>query len=158
MRRAVGSTNRNHRLALLAVAISAASLQCSGGGGPTTVDPTPATGFAAQIQPIFDASCVRCHAPGVYGFGQTGGESQNGLDLTNGASYRALVNQETFQLPGVPPSFRVRPGSPEESYIIEKLVSDTPKSGQRMPLFGPFLSDAEIQLIRDWIARGAPND
>lgn len=142
-------------LGLLAVAAASA---CGGGGGPTNPSP-PGASFASQIQPIFDAKCVTCHAPGIYGFTNTGGVTNNGLNLVAGSSHRSLVDQPTFQSPDVQPSLRVQPGNPDGSYLMHKVTSDSPKSGERMPLDGPpFLSDAEIRLIRDWIARGAPND
>jgi len=31
-------------------------------------------------------------------------------------------------------------------------------TGDRMPQGGPYLTDAQIKLVRDWIRRGAPND
>jgi hypothetical protein len=38
---------------------------------------------------------------------------------------------------------------------VQKLES-TPPFGSRMPLDGPpYLEDAEVLLIRDWIAEGA---
>ncbi|MFQ5629850.1 MAG: c-type cytochrome [bacterium] len=117
------------------------------------------TGFDAQIQPIFDTNCIRCHAPGGLGFNQTGGSQNNGLDLTKGKSYGSLVNQPTFQLPNTAPNHRVTPRDPDASYIIQKISSASPKFGRRMPFDGPpYLSQSDIQLIRNWIAAGAPNN
>ena len=31
-------------------------------------------------------------------------------------------------------------------------------TGDRMPQGGPYLTDAQTKLVRDWIRRGAPND
>ncbi|MFQ5866326.1 MAG: c-type cytochrome [bacterium] len=122
-------------------------------------DPVGNSGFAARIQPIFDTNCIRCHAPGGVGFTRTGGSQNNGLDLTRGNSHSRLVNQPTFEAPDVEPKLRVRPGDPEGSYIIQKISSATPKFGKRMPFDGPpFLSQNEIQLIRNWVTQGAPND
>ncbi|MFQ5603970.1 MAG: c-type cytochrome [bacterium] len=122
-------------------------------------DPEGASGFAAQIQPIFDTNCIRCHASGGIGFIQTGGSQNNGLNLTSGNSHASLVNQPTFQAPTVDPKMRVAPGDPDGSYLIQKISSASPKAGRRMPFDGPpFLSQSEIQLIRDWIAQGAPNN
>ncbi len=137
-------------------------ISCRGDGVGLTESgdlPSSGSGFAAQIQPIFDANCIRCHAPGGSGFLGTGGDQNNGLDLTRGNSHGKLVNQRTFEAPDVPPRWRVLPGEPDSSYIIQKIISDSPKFGNRMPLDGPpFLSQSEIQLIRDWIEAGAPNN
>ncbi|MFQ5750993.1 MAG: hypothetical protein ACE5HI_03270 [bacterium] len=138
-----------------------AGLACRGDGVGLagSGDLLGASGFAAQIQPIFDTNCIRCHAPGGIGFIQTGGSQNNGLDLTSGNSHGKLVNQRTFEAPNVAPKWRVLPGEPDSSYIIQKITSTSPKAGNRMPLDGPpFLSQNEIQLIRDWIADGAPNN
>ena len=90
----------------------------------------------------------------------TGGDQNNGLDLTRGHSVARLVNQPTSQAPNVPPTVRVLPGDPAGSYIIQKISANAPiKVGRRMPLDGPpFLSTSEILIIRDWIAAGAQNN
>ena len=117
------------------------------------------TGFATQIQPIFDTNCIRCHAPGGIGFNGTGGSQDNGLDLTSGSSYGKLVSQLTFEAPDIQPRWRVLPGEPDSSYIIQMIVSASPKRGSRMPLDGPpFLSQGETDLIKMWIEDGAPNN
>lgn len=126
---------------------------CTGDGeGLTNAGDLPSNPFA-EVQAIFDANCTGCHAPGSIGFNQTGGAASNGLDLTAGASVAAMVDQPTFQLPEVDPRWRVRPGEPDESYLLQKIVSDTPKAGDRMPQDGPpYLSADEIETIRAWIA------
>lgn len=141
-----------------AVVVAIAFVSCNGTNPTQPADPEPATSFAADIQPIFDANCTTCHAIGVFGFNLTGGLEQNGLDLTPGRSYAALVGQPTFQRPEVAPTFRVAPGSPGNSYILQKLTSATPKVGEQMPRSNEPLTPAQIERIRAWIARGAPND
>jgi len=142
--------------------IGIVSMSCRGDGAGLSQSGdllTSATGFAAQIEPLFDTNCIRCHAPGGIGFNGTGGNQNNGLDLTSGNSHAGLVNQPTFEAPDVPPRWRVLPGEPDSSYIIQKISSASPKAGNRMPLDGPpFLSENEIQLIIDWIEEGAPNN
>jgi hypothetical protein len=52
----------------------------------------------------------------------------------------------------------VKPGAPDQSYLVFKLQgSGSCFQGSRMPKSAP-LSTAEIQLVRDWIANGAPNN
>jgi hypothetical protein len=138
---------------------------CSGDGVGlnSSGDPLPGNGgdedvisFSTQIQPIVDTHCTRCHAPGGIGYLGTGGDVANGLDLTDGASYDGLVGVETFEDPQDPPRYRVLAFEPDSSFLLEKIVSDTPKSGFRMPLDGPpFLTDGEVETIERWIEEGA---
>ena len=141
---------------LLAVTCGVSGTSCEGDGvGLTASGDLPGTGLA-QIQPLFDAHCVRCHAPGGIGYLQTGGSTQNGLDLTAGNSFGALVGQPTFEDPNTRPRWRVLPAEPDSSYLIQKISAGSPKFGQRMPLDGPlFLSASDIQLVRSWIEDGA---
>jgi len=155
---------RNHKVfAGLMLGAAAVWFSCQGDGTGLTesgdLETGNSTGFAAQIQPLFDTNCIRCHSPGGIGFNGTGGAQNNGLDLTRGNSRGKLVNQPTFEAPNVSPNVRVVPGQPDDSYIIQKISSASPKFGNRMPLDGPpFLSQNEIQLIRDWIEQGAPDN
>ena len=155
--------NRNQNARLLFLGLTAiyivAGISCSGDGdGLTKSGDLPASGLDL-IQPIFDAYCVRCHVTGGSGHSQTGGDDDDGLDLTSGASFAALVNRPTFQKPGEPPRWRVLPGEPDSSYLMDKIRADSPKSGNRMPQNGPpFLSQADIELIRRWIEEGAPRE
>lgn len=68
------------------------------------------------------------------------------------------------QLVGVQPSngtasaaglLRVDPGHPENSFLLVKLNGPSKDEGLRMPETGAPLAPAQIQLIHDWIARGA---
>ena len=140
------------------VAVSIALTSCGDSNPSAPTNPEPSSSFAADVQPIFDAHCTSCHAIGVFGFNLTGGEEQNGLTLTINNSYDGLVNQPTFQRPDLAPTLRVDPGSPANSYLMQKIESDTPKVGERMPLSNPPLTAAQISIIRRWIERGAPND
>ncbi len=50
----------------------------------------------------------------------------------------------------------VAPGDPDTSELMRRLEG---RSLPRMPLTGPpFLDDAQIALVREWIAAGARND
>jgi len=80
----------------------------------------------------------------------------NNLTLVDGMSYDQLVNVLAFnsaaQQAGL---LRVKPGDPDNSFLIIKLTDPTADEGVRMPSGKPPLSDAQIQLIRDWITQGA---
>jgi hypothetical protein len=57
----------------------------------------------------------------------------------------------------MPSLLRIAPSDPANSYLYRKVIGSG-ITGDRMPQGGPFLTDAQIKLIRDWIRRGAPND
>ncbi len=107
---------------------------------------TPATSFATDIQPILNMSCnfSNCH----------GSSMQEGLDLRAAAAYGELVNQLSSQFPSL---LRVAPGNPDNSYFYRKLLPCSPPNcgGSRMPRGLPPLSTAQLDLIRNWIQRGA---
>ena len=92
--------------------------------------------YAEQIQPIFTSNCVACH----------GGTS--GVTLS---SYQATMNSVGLQY-GMNV---VIPEEPDQSPIVDKISSNNPQHGVRMPEGGPYLSDGEIDAIRQWIEEGA---
>ena len=111
-----------------------------------TVLPPPSTtiSFSADVQPIFSRSCAKsgCHVTSTAAFG---------LVLEQGQAYGNLVNVPSAEVPSL---LRVDPGDSALSYIVNKLEGNAP--GSRMPADGPpFLPDAEIQIIKDWIDQGA---
>ena len=117
----------------------------------------PETTLSAMVQPIFTAKCIQCHAPGGIGYTGTTDGTNIALNLKVGASYASLFNVATFELPAQQPTFRVRPGSSDSSYLYQKISSSTPKFGVQMPASpAPHLSDAEIKIIKRWIEKGAP--
>ena len=52
---------------------------------------------------------------------------------------------------------RVVAGEPDRSLLVDKLESDTPMCGARMPPGGQ-LSAEHLSLVRNWISAGAKND
>ncbi len=56
------------------------------------------------------------------------------------------------EVPGV---LRVRAGDPTESYLISKLQGSSGIVGVQMPFGGPYLPQATIDVIRQWISDGA---
>ena len=103
-----------------------------------------------QIQAaIFTPICSSCHN-GV------GTALPGALNLTTAAaSYKALVGQFTAEQPTV--EF-VSPGNPASSYLIQKLQGAVTISGKQMPLGGPYLSNAQITQISQWISAGPQNN
>lgn len=111
---------------------------------PGTVIQVPLCGVQAQI---FNKYCTKCHS---------GGGASAGLDLSSSQAYANTVNKAASQLQSM---FRVTPGDTTKSYLYHKLAgtqSSVGGSGARMPDGGPTLSSAEMQLVADWIAQGAP--
>ncbi|WP_309400392.1 PQQ-dependent sugar dehydrogenase [Cerasicoccus maritimus] len=100
---------------------------------------TPGVDFITNVQPILSANCIGCHNDIATNSG--------GLDLQPAASFVELVNRLSVEAPGIK---LVEPGSPERSYLMEKINSDQPQVGDRMRPHDPMpLEDQAI--IRDWI-------
>ena len=69
-------------------------------------------------------------------------------------AYAMIVNVKSVENASLN---RITPGDPANSYLYRKITG-AGITGDRMPQGGPYLSDAQISLVRDWIRRGAPND
>lgn len=104
-------------------------------------DPSAVAGkrvsFSNQIRPLFAKNCVSCHG----GVRQLGG-----LSLI----YReqALAECESGLTPIVP-------GSPDKSYLIERVSDPDPDSRMPPAEHGGALTAGEIELLTRWIAEGA---
>jgi methionine-rich copper-binding protein CopC len=110
----------------------------SGGGSvPLSAD------FASLQTNIFTPICSVCHV---------GGAAPEGLRLDAANSYNLLVGVPSTEVSTLQ---RVTPADPDSSYLIQKLEGHA-AVGERMPLGGPYLSDATIAFVRQWIANGAP--
>jgi hypothetical protein len=139
--------------ASIALTISGASA-CSSTGGST---PTPSStgtpsasgaSFSKDIQPIFSSSCAICHQ---------GSTPPGGLSLEPGSAYNNLVNVKSSESA----LMRVAPGSPDKSYLINKLLgtqSQAGGSGSPMPFGASPLPQSQINLIQQWISQGAKNN
>jgi len=114
----------------------------------TVQNGSPVTLSQIQAQ-VFTPLCAGCHS------GPTSGNLPSGMNLSSAAnSHAALFNVASLQ---VPTTDRVEPGDPDNSYLIQKL-GENPPSGSRMPQGGPFLDQATIDMIRQWITEGALNN
>ena len=115
------------------------------GGGTEPIDPTAT--FTRVQNEIFTPTC------GAIGCHDTLGH-QEGQILTAGRAYASTVGVPSTQMPQL---LRVAPNDPTNSYLYRKITG-AGITGDRMPQGGPYLTDAQIKLVRDWIRRGAPND
>lgn len=144
-----------HRIALkgwvLFVAAAVALGGCSGSGegldnsgrplGEAANLPLTATFDSIQAH-VFTPICTACHA---------GANAPQGLRLDAANSYNLLVGVPSAEVPSIQ---RVKPGDPQNSYIIQKLEGRA-AVGVQMPFGGPYLSAETIAVIRQWITDGA---
>ena len=111
----------------------------------TTVNPK--LDYQTQIEPIFTNNCTSrgCHVSV-----NTGG----GLNLQVGNSFGEITGASTTDHAPL-----VIAGNPDISPLIWKLEGEDNNGvnvfGSRMPLVGGFLSQATVNLIRQWISEGA---
>jgi len=110
--------------------------------------------FTDKVAPIFGTQitlggkrgkCTFCHYP-------ESPTTLNILDVFN--TDTGLVDADSISSV----KKRVTPGSPNDSFLVEKLESTTPKGGAQMPLHYPRLTSAEVDTLRKWIELGAKND
>jgi len=110
--------------------------ESSGGSGPLTAD------FTSIQNHVFTPICTVCHA---------GANAPQGLRLDSTNSYDLLVGVRSNEVSSL---LRVKPGDPDHSYLIQKIEGHA-AVGARMPFGGPYLDQATIDMIRQWITDGA---
>lgn len=120
----------------------ARSSECSSGG-----EPGPST-FSDIQEQIFTPTCALagCH---------DAASASQGLVLEAESSYANLVNVPSNQVPFL---LRVDPRNADGSYLLDKLRGSAGISGVRMPIGGPFLTEAQLDGIEAWIDSGAPQN
>jgi hypothetical protein len=137
-------------IALVAVCWAAGCTEKpSGPSGPDVVpDPDTDAGvsYAADIAPLFQAyGCINCHG------------SPHGENRFSVSTYESLF-EPGFQAEarGMLP---VKAGDPDSSYVLWKVTGQGPNgeliNGFRMPVIGTYMSPADLELFRTWIAEGA---
>lgn len=145
------------RLLRRGIVVVAVGLESCGGGSGEGLDengqplanapgPVPVAPTLASIQA--DVFTPRCAQSGCHG----GAGTQQGLRLDEGFSAASLLNAPSAQNAALT---RVIPGNPGGSFLIHKLEG-TQAVGDRMPQYGPYLSQSTIDVIRQWIQAGAP--
>jgi hypothetical protein len=116
----------------------------------------PAAKFSQIYAELFPRSstgqCDMCHALPAHDV--VNGALETGMTVAS--AYSALVGKASassrcMSLP------LVMPFHPEMSLFYLKLTA-TPPCGIRMPNGGRALSDAQLEMVRSWIAGGAMND
>lgn len=126
-------------------------ITASGDGQSGTATITVTTpSLASHVQPILSSSCALsgCHA---------GASPQQGMNLSSG-----LMHSNTVNIPSNESGLdRIEPGQPNQSYLVHKIQGTQGTvggSGVQMPFGGPPLSQANIDIIRAWIADGAQDN
>ncbi len=106
----------------------------------TFVVPQPGRcGSGLDLASVLGRRCIGCHGDVIEG----------NLDLRNASE---VVDRASTQRPSMK---LVTPFAPDESYLFLKLTADPPAiEGARMPKAGT-LEQAELDVVRTWIADGA---
>ncbi|HET9862018.1 MAG TPA: Ig-like domain-containing protein [Steroidobacteraceae bacterium] len=117
-------------------------------GGPPDGQPPPSgapadSDFQEIQDTVFTPICTQCHV---------GANAPQGMRLDAANSYAMIVNVDSKEVPGLK---RIDPGNPDQSYLVQK-ISGTAAVGGRMPLGQAPLPQDRIDLIRSWVAAGAP--
>lgn len=137
---------------IVAVVVATFATACGSSNSPTTpaAATAPTLTFSTQIQQqILTPACAGCHT-------DDGRTPAGGLNLKSGSAHANLVGVPSTGKAG---AVRVIPGNPSGSYLVQKLEGAADIVGLRMPRNGPpYLTDAQVALIRQWIQNGAPNN
>jgi mono/diheme cytochrome c family protein len=123
---------KQHLIALITVCVASAFFVLQSGTLHTS-SARQEISYARDIQPIFNARCDNCHM---------GNHPSEGLDL---GSYETLMA-------GSQNGPVIVPGNANDSLLIQ-MVSEG-----EMPRRGPHLTDAQIQLLTNWVNAGAPSN
>lgn len=94
--------------------------------------------FNRDIRPIFNQNCTACHG---------------GVKAEGGISF---VFREQAMKAGESKKRTIVPGKPDESELIVRVTSPDEKIRMPRAEHGPRLTPAQIGLLRQWIAEGAP--
>lgn len=94
-----------------------------------------------RVIKIFAENCALagCH---------TGTSPLMNLKLTKDEFLQRTVNQPSLEKPGM---MRVKPGEPENSYLVKKITGASDIVGQRMPFGRDPLTDDQVATIVGWI-------
>lgn len=100
-----------------------------------------------NVQNIFNNNCALsgCHA---------GSAPEHGQNLDSTHAYSNVVGITSVEMSGLK---RIAPGDTANSYLFRKIKGVSIAAGTvRMPFGGPYLLNAQIDIIRQWILSGAP--
>ena len=134
---------------LLLLAVGVTNCGSDSPTAPTSPTPTPTPGALtatlSSIQSVVFDDCIGHHGDHA---------TDANLDLRDGQSFSNLVNRQSIQVA----LDLVEPNDAENSYLVHKLDGRAGIVGDRMPPAGPYLSQANIDVIKQWINAGAQNN
>lgn len=102
--------------------------------GQTEID------FTGTIRPILADKCFTCHGP----------------DPAQRKAGLRLDHQESAMAPLASGATAIVPGSPTESALLKRITSDDISLKMPPPEAEKPLTEQEIELLRSWLAEGAP--
>ncbi len=139
---------------LLSVIFCTAVLAGCGSDGSATNGPAAKFSeiYAMAFPSMTNPRCDFCHSMPASDVGN--GKLHMGMDQMT--AYTALVGKVSVSAYCMGRTL-VDPGHPETSLFYLKL-SPTPPCGVRMPNGGTPFTDAQLEMVRSWIAAGALND
>lgn len=110
-----------------------------------------------NVYNVFQAKCSSCHG---------GATPAGGLDLSAAPAtvYSNIVNVNPMNAAALAKGDKlVEPGTPHRSFLLRKCQNGldgdngiTGAEGLACPQAGPALSNKDVELIRQWILKGAP--
>ncbi|TWT52072.1 Planctomycete cytochrome C [Thalassoglobus neptunius] len=100
--------------------------------------------FNTQVRPILSDRCFLCHGP-------DGENREADLRLDQEADAHKAVEFATAP-------FVIKPGSPDESEVFLRIISDDSSVKMPPPDSNLSLTDSEIDILRKWIEQGAEYD
>ena len=104
--------------------------------GDDPAAPSPPVNFRRDVQPLLAQRCFRCHGPD---------QAKGGLRLNSREGALAELDS------GAP---AIVPNSPDESLLLDRIAATD--ESMRMPPEGKPLTPEQVQLLRAWVAEGAP--
>ena len=130
------------RATILVVAAALALAGCAGDlKDPERFGPVPLCRESIDVEALLRARCgsAVCHGDGASPAAE--------LDLVTPEVASRLVGVSSTQCEG---QLRIDPDSPDQSFLLAKLVDPPSGCGSRMPLVG-YLTEAEVACVWEWI-------
>ena len=110
----------------------------SSSGGTVTAD------FQSIQENVFTPICSPCHS---------GATAPEGETLDAAHSYNSIVGVPSTEVPTLD---RIKPGDPDNSYLVQKIEGAPGIIGAQMPYHETPLPQSTINAIRQWVTDGAP--
>ena len=139
MNRATSPWERRHLAGVVPLIISCvASIAFS--ARAADLSPAQLQFFENRIRPVLAENCYKCHGPD---------------DGARKAKLRFDIRAEALK-PAKSGEIPIVPGSPEKSQLVARITASDPDD--RMPSIksGKTLSPTQIDLLKRWVAEGAP--